>query len=254
MHVIPILSFALCGCLLAPAPAGPSAPPAASAAVQAPQSRSASIEARVGQMFPPPRSGISLPAGEAGGVSLERLVAEFERATGMRLVVGGETRAQIARTPCGLQGPLEIPASEVYPLVEGLLAQSGFVLLPLHAREPRVAVLESLTGAARGTVRNSAWTVDESDTDLLVDHPAVLVQTVLDLNGIDARALSNAMRSLIVDQNVQQILPLGKADQLLLLGSGRQVAGWAAMLREAAQRERDRPEPPKKDEPEPAPK
>jgi hypothetical protein len=82
----------------------------------------------------------------------------------------------------------------------------------------------------------------------------VLAQTVLDLNGIDARALSNAMRALIVDQNVQQILPLGKADQLLLLGSGRQVADWAGMLRDAAQRERERPEPVKRDEPEPAPK
>ncbi len=248
MHAsIPFLSVALCGCFLTPAPAAVPAPTAAPAA-QARQTGD------VAQMFPPARVGLSLPAGEAGGVSLERLIAEFERATGLRLVVGGETRAQVARTPCGLQGPLEIPAAEVYPLVEGLLAQSGFVLLPLHAREPRVAVLENLTGAARNSVRNSAWTVDESEVHLLVDHPAVLVQTVLDLNGIDARALSNAMRSLIVDQNVQQILPLGKADQLLLLGSGRQVAGWAGMLRDAAQRERERPEPVKKDEPEPAPK
>ncbi len=225
-RLLPFASMVLAGCL---ASAAPTTGPTLVGLAQG---------TRTG-LFPQPRSGISLPAAEGSGPTMERVVAEFERATGIHLVIGVAARNALAQTPCGLQGPLEIPAARVYPVIESILAQHDFVLLPMHLEEPRMLALETVGGRSRNDVRQNALRVESDALPSLREHSALLVQTVVDLDPIDVRHLANSLRSLLTDNSTQQIVPIGNSNQVLVLGRAPQVADWVELLRAAAARERE---------------
>lgn len=232
--------LALSSCLLASTPATRAGAPAVA-----------------NDFFPVPSQGFSIEAKDHGPSLLE-VVTQFERATGQHLVVSAETRTMLEKTPSGISSKLDVPASEVYSVVEHLLVQSHFVLNVLRTKEPRMLAIESLDGTARNTIRGNALWVEPEQLAAFADHPAVLISTRLELDSIDVRTLSNTMRTMITDASTQQIVPLGNSNTLMILGFGSNVVVLARTLTamnevERAAQKRAAETAPKRPTPQPAP-
>lgn len=181
--------------------------------------------------FPAATAGIPIQVGPGEDMKLEKLLDEFSRVTEMAFLIGPETKAILQRSSTGLNRSIEIPAGEVYPVVETILSRNGFVLTLVHDREPRLASVFAMSQGG-SDLRNWAIPVSAKDIALYARHPAFLVTTVIDLPHIDVRTLSNSMRTMFTDANTQQIIPAGNSNSLILTGCGGTVASIVRMLQE----------------------
>lgn len=186
--------------------------------------------------FPTPSSGlkIQIAPGEEM-MSLQGLLDEFSRVTGQNLLVSTDTGIALRNAPTGLNRSVEVPASEVYPFVENILAHNQFVLEILSDHEPRLLAVHNILLQRRDENRRPAplgHFVAAKDIGLYAGHPAVLVTTMIELPSTDVRTLSNSMRGLMSDASTQQIVPVGNTNSLILSGSGASVANLVTVLRE----------------------
>ena len=179
--------------------------------------------------FPPATSGIQIQVADGADMKLEKLLSEFSRVTGMTLQIGPEVRADLSKASTGLNRSIEVPAEQVYPVVETILSRNGFALQLEHAGVPVIASLCSLHQGGSG-LRTWALFVDAKNIDRWAEHPAVVITTMLDLPHTDVRTLSNSMRTMFTDANTQQIIPAGNTNTLILTGFGPNVASIARML------------------------
>ncbi len=191
------------------------------------------VPAPAGYPFPAPSGKIAVTVGPGEEMKLEKLLDECTKVTGLSFLVDPETRAMLKGTATGLNRNVDIPASEVYPVVEAILFQNDLVLVPLHDTEPRMASVFSLTQRERRSgLRNAAVSIPAKDVSVYARHPAILVTTIVDLPHTDARTLSNSMRAMFTDANTQQIIPVGNSNSLILTGFGPSVANIVRMLQE----------------------
>ncbi|MBI5364631.1 MAG: hypothetical protein HZA53_15755 [Planctomycetes bacterium] len=188
-------------------------------------------------MFPPPKEGLTITVVPGKGdadeaTTFPKLLDDFTRVTGITLQVTKDTEGVLKQTRLGLNRSIQVPASEVYRIVETLLIAHDFVFIRLSNRDPRIWMVQSLqAGGGRGgpQVRNDALMVDEKDLRVLEDHPATLVTTTISLPKTDVRTLSNSMRTLFTDANTQQIIPVGQSS-LIITGFAPNVAGLVRLL------------------------
>jgi type II secretory pathway component GspD/PulD (secretin) len=185
--------------------------------------------------FPAPNAGIQVAIADGVDMKLQKLLDEFSKVTGVALLMDQETRGDVQKSTTGLNRSIEVPASEVYSVVETILLQNGFFLVAVHDRDPKIASLVSINqgGNRSGVFRSSALLVSARDIEFYSRHPAVLVTTVLDLPHTDARTLSNSLRSMFTDANTQQIVPVGNSNTLIVTGFGSSVANIVRMLQVA---------------------
>jgi hypothetical protein len=236
--------FALASCLGNPAHDAPSSSSASTA-----QSATAPKD-----LFPAAKEGISVKAGSDGDMKLAALLNEFSRVTGNTLLITKDTRVALENVSTGLNRNLEIPAPEVYPVVESILAHNDFVLLVYSEREPRLIAVENLNANRRGGLKEAALFVPVDQIAQWSRHSAFLVTTVVDLKYTDVRTLSNSLRTMFTDQNTQQIIPVGNSDTLLITGHAPFVAGLVTTLRAIDDSARASAEAAKKAQPSPAAK
>jgi hypothetical protein len=180
--------------------------------------------------FPVPKSGLTLVGDWDKPVSLEQVVKEFERVTDVHLVIASDTLMLLRKVPTGLSRTLDLPASRVYATVETLLAENGFVLTLLQAQPPILAgiVPAGQNPSGRGLLRTYVVTPDQ--LELVSQHPALQVTMVLTLPHLNVRDLSNSMRQMMQDPQVQQIIPVGNTDSIIVTGRGTEIATIARML------------------------
>jgi len=179
--------------------------------------------------FPLPTEGLSIPAPQEGGPSLLSLLGDFSRATGQNLHASDETRARLRETSIGLMWGVDVPPSEVYSFVESLLWESGFVLFDERDTVPRMLAIKWLRGGERERVRQGCVTVPAANIEAYKRHPALMIQTVVEVPDVDHQKLSNVLRVLVTDNYTQQVAVVDGS--VILVGPGRQVAHMAEMLR-----------------------
>ena len=196
---------------------------------QAPTAKTST--AAVKDPFPAPKEGLSIKAGPDGDMKLAALLNEFSRVTGIALLINKDTRTALENVSTGLNRSLDVPAQEVYAVVEWILVQNDFVLVVRNDREPRLFAVESLNTNRRGGLKMDALVVPADQLSQWARHPAFLVTTVIDLQYTDVRTLSNSLRTMFTDQNTQQIIPVGNSNSLMMIGSGASVASLSTMLR-----------------------
>ena len=183
--------------------------------------------------FPAATAGIQVTIADGADMKLQKLLEEFSKVTGVALLMDNETRQEVAKSSTGLNRSVDVPAAEVYSVVETILLQNGFGLSPVHDREPRIATLLSINqGGARGA-RSSAIFVSAHDLESFARHPAVLVTTIVDMPHTDVRTLSNSMRTMFTDASTQQIIPVGNTNTLIITGFAGSVANIVRMLQVA---------------------
>jgi hypothetical protein len=173
--------------------------------------------------FPVPRSGLTLAGDRGPQLTLDAVLNQMQTVTDLHVVVTPEISALLSKIPSGLSQPLEIPASHVYSSVENLLAQNGFVLVLLQSEQPILVGVQSVMEQSP----KRAWVVQQNDLDVVADHPALIVSTIVMLSNVDARQLANSMRQIIQDPRSQQIVPVGDGNGVLLTGRGTEVAALA---------------------------
>lgn len=232
-----VLLFASCSALVAAdAPAGTS--PAPLPALQ----RSGGLAERL--KSPEKPWTIDLRGGNA---KLIDLVASFEAATGERVSFSQSARARLESSIVGLTTNATVAPDQVYAWFEALVAREGFRLFVATHTEPRMLTLVS-------RLNNNDWPgtpfpVAASEFGMLAGHPALVVQTTVDVAPLDSRSLVNMLRALQSDTASAMLSP-GQTS-VVLTGAGTEVAALVRVLDEARKCEvtRLQNEPP----PQPAP-
>lgn len=209
--------------------------------------------------LPPAKSGIQITIADGSDMRLDKLLDEFSKATGVTLLIAPETKVLVQKSGTGLNRSIDVPAAEVYSVVEGILVQNDLVLAPIHPTEPRIAAIWSIREGSR-QAKNNALQVPSKDVQRYAGHPAVVITTTLDLPHTDVRTLANSMRTMFTEASTQLIIPVGNTNALILTGLGSQVASWTRTLlevdemsRRAIEEEEKRAAARKPAEPKPAP-
>lgn len=197
--------------------------------------------------LPPVRAALVLPAG-SDPIGLDWFVSELGRLSGQEVTALPEVRQQLQQCEQPLTIRTPVPADEVYPFVEALLAQYGFFLAPLKDGERPVLGVHAAGGRLANLAFSRPIPVSLDRLAELDRHPALLCQVVVTFQNIDSRQLQTQLRQLLVDSGgVQQAVPCGDRS-LLLQGMGMKVAALVQLLREV-DRASAAPLPPKKTAP-----
>ena len=85
-------------------------------------------------------------------------------------------------------------------------------------------------------LRNAHILIDAADAPHYAQHPALLVQTTVDLPNVDVRQASTSLRAMMTDTTTQTLLPMGHSS-MIIAGTGRHVANMVAMLRDIDERQ-----------------
>lgn len=168
---------------------------------------------------------------EDGYVRLADVLRAFEAASGWTVAMDAETARLVDALRFYASGSIEAEPAEVARTVDALVAGMGFRWTVVRDAEPRVLGLHSMDTTARTMIRAEAPFVPIEELARYERFPGLILQTVLALPHTDVRTLSNSLRSMVVDPNLMQIIPVGNTDTLVLQGSGSALNDLVAMLR-----------------------
>ena len=186
--------------------------------------------------FPVPDASLLINSDQEGRLSMEDLLDSFSSATGQQIHVSQSARNMLAQIDVGLLGEAEVPGSEIYSFVENLLFQNNFVMAELRSEEPRLLGIHSLSGNESSWISRYAE-VPGTELEQYVDHPALLVQSVVEVSPLDARHIVAALRPLMRHSSYQSLLNVGDGNSIIMRGTGSDVAGWAALLETAVEQQ-----------------
>ncbi len=192
----------------------------------------------VAELFPIPAGGLTIPAREPDGWNMEELLLEYGRLTDQQFMINDDVKSILRMARVSLTDELTVAPEAVHSVVETLLIQSDFVLTILRESDPRLVSVGSVASVGRGGVRQNARLVPVDELAQWRDHPAHLLNTVIALDHVDVRILSNTMRAVLTDANTQQILPVGNTNTVLLAGFGPQLETFARIFIQADENER----------------
>lgn len=224
-----MLELLLASCLTTFLPADAGALPPAIA--PGPGAAAPQEKAKVKDLFPAPRTGLTLHVGDAGeAMTMLDLCAAYAQVTQQRLTFDEDTGSLLRSRRVQLDRSLDVEPEELQQVFETVMMASAFAVIPVLSEPTPVFRVESLQGPGRSNLRASAIPIAPEDAAILEKHPAVLFTTTLHLPNLDVRQLSNTMRTMITDANTQQLLPAGNSNSLVMVGFGSQLAGLRSTL------------------------
>jgi hypothetical protein len=185
-------------------------------------------------VFPLPSGDLEIQIGGEATPSMADVLLRFEALSAHNLHISEATMQELKSVKTGLSSSVKVPAKEVYSYISALLSNSGYMMAETRAAEPRIMSIFSMNSHERNNLRSHARTIDIQDIARYERHPALLVETIIAVKNIDGRQLSNSMRSAVVDPNIQMVIPFSTGN-LLLVGTGPQVADWIRLIRVADQ-------------------
>lgn len=180
--------------------------------------------------FQTPTKGLTIPAREPGGWNLDQLLREYGEVTNQHFMIQEEARSALSHTRVSLDSELTIAPESVHSVVESILVDAGYVFGIAREASPRLITVTSTSGSRRGALEGSARFLSVDELEGWRDHPAYIVQTAVTLDALDVRQLTNSLRAMLSDANVQQIIPVGRSSTVIIKGLGPQVEGIAQLL------------------------
>lgn len=201
-------------------------------ALAAPASAPAPTSTQEGPLFAPARKAMVLAGGgEDAVMTYYDLVEQYESLTDQVALFTEDTKNVLRQRPLPANGELSIAPDRVQLAFESLMRSGDFVVIPPKTLDIPVFEIVNLSGMGRSNIRSRTTMIDSGQLDLADAHPAVLFTVSIDLPNTDVRQLSNSMRTMITDANVQQMLPAGNSHSMVLVGFGDQIGGFARTLR-----------------------
>ena len=187
---------------------------------------------REAAVFPLPTGDLVISIGGDATPTLGDVLKAFEGIGHHNLHLSSDTRTALNGISTGLSRSVTVPAAEVYSYLGALLHDSGFLMAETRRAEPRILSIYNLNSHERGLVFSRARAVPIDEVAKYERHPALLIQTVLEVENLDVRQLANSLRSIVVDPNIERIVSLDEGN-LLLVSTGPQVASWIRLIRVA---------------------
>jgi type II secretory pathway component GspD/PulD (secretin) len=217
--LISSLALGLAACKASPSPAPtPTSPPSA-----------ASRNTKPGALLPAPSGPLDLTVAEGSKLTLDELLARLSKLTGVTFSIEGGASELLKNDIVALSQNKRVPAADVYAWVESILQQNGYVLAVLH--EGDVPLLGLYANRAPRSSQPTPISVPVEQIDECRAHPALYVTTVVHLPNTDVRTLANSLRGMANDAvGSSSIMPVGNTNNVILTGSGRNVADLVATL------------------------
>ena len=184
--------------------------------------------------FPVPEGALIINAPEDSRFTMEELLVAFSELTGQQIHMSAQARNTMAQTDVGLLGSVHVPGDQLYSFLENLLFQNGFVMAELRSSEPRLLGIHSLWGNESHQISRFVEVPGEQIARY-ADHPALLVQSVIDVGALEARQVVNSLRPLMRNTNYQTMLAAGNGNSVIMRGTGADLAGWASLLEKAVE-------------------
>jgi hypothetical protein len=169
--------------------------------------------------LPPARTGITFTP-DTTEVSLDRLLAELARSTGLEVALSRQQVRHFRDVQIALDSAAAVPPEQVYPFVEGHLAAHGVWIAPLKGgARPVLGV-----GDGRPGVLSLGLPVSLSGVNALAQHPALLVCLMMPLEHVDPRTVPKRLHETLRALNEPgiDVCPCGTRN-LILRGCSSQV-------------------------------
>ena len=241
LSILLLLALAACQTSDGTSRSDTSTPPTESGAQHAtPGPNHASTGSARGGLLPPATRPLLLRQDPAKPSTLLDLIHQLQASTGVGFIIEQGTNALLSKTPSGIQGEVEVPADQAWRVVETILVRNEYVLIPTKGSNPQLATIVSRNHNMSDDLKPQAIEVQAAQLEECVDHPAVLVMTVVDVHPLDARQTATSLRQMMPDQTFHSILPIGAGYQLMIVGFGPEVAKFAGILKESARVEAER--------------
>lgn len=186
-------------------------------------------------VLPPAIRTLVVPGNVEEQPTLLELLRELGKCTGQEILMDNEAEELLSTQHLPLLAGAEVPAAEVYPFVEGILAHHSVYVAPVKSGSVPVLGVYPTALLQRSGPSNQrasiAWTVVKAEElSHFEDHPALFIQTVIHLPSMDVRQVATSMRVLFSDPFTGSVVPIGD-HSLLVRGSGRTVAQTVEFLR-----------------------
>ncbi len=176
--------------------------------------------------FPPAKRALELRMSGDKRPTLADLLAQLAESTGVVFLTDPFVEAQTSKTAINLSSAAVVSPDIAWPFAEQLLLQNRLILSVVCAgAQPVIGVHGN---APQGT-RGSSAVVPVEHLDFLRDHPALYVQTSLNLPSVDVRTLGNSLRGLSSDGD-GNILPVANSNDVVLVGTARDVVALVDLL------------------------
>jgi hypothetical protein len=190
---------------------------------------------------PPCRAGLDVPS---EGLSLLTALETVAANSGTHLTYSSDVGQRLDAGRLQLIDAESVSAEAAWSVVEVFLTEAGCQLHELRRTAPRMLAIRTRQEAAQLPMPRR--TVPAEAVAAFLEHPALQIQTTIELRHQDARVLANTLRSLLTDTQRLNVVPAGGSQFLMLQGNGTDVAGLVQMIRAVDQ-------PPLAVEPAPAP-
>jgi hypothetical protein len=180
-------------------------------------------------ILPAAKAGFTIDAKGDSAPSLLDLVIEYQRVTGLNLVIGKDVREGLSKSETGLRQPLVVPPEKVHTLVELFLAQGGYCTALLHASDPILVAVKRMQGTS---ISGNAVFVDAGKLASVANHPALLCWTVFDLDALEVGEITNRLQAQWEETDFHIVIAFGSSHRVLLMGKGSDVATRARVLQD----------------------
>jgi hypothetical protein len=207
MHVLTLCSTALCAALLTATPA----------LVETPD------------ILPAAKAGFTIDVKGDSEPSLLDIVGEYQRVTGLNLVIAKDVRDGLSKAETGLRQSLVVPQEKVHTLVETFLAQGGYCTALLHPSDPVLVAVKKMQGTS---ISANAVYVDAEKLASVAKHPALLCWTVFDLDALEVGEITNRLQAQWEETDFHIVIAFGSSHRVLLMGKGSDVTTRSRVLQD----------------------
>lgn len=184
------------------------------------------------ELLPQPAAALSIDPGERD--FLAAALRELAASSGVGLVVPFDGQAALRDASDGLAEATEVAPDVAWSVVQSLLLENGLFLVLHRSEEPAlVSVAGFAPGRVGGGLKQRAHWVEPDQLEVLEQHPALLVTTVVHLSSLDARQVTNSLRGMLTDIRSQSMLPVGSSRSIVLTGPAHHVLNQVRVIREA---------------------
>lgn len=173
--------------------------------------------------FPEAKSGISIRPGD----TLHSVMEAYGKASKLEIMIGAEERIYAKEVYLGITGKLDIPADRLHETMAALVQALDWNLIPWTSEAPWMVQLTGHNGRRNGAMRVP---LAAEDIEAAAEYPAFVFTTLVELEHVDVRQLSNSMRSLLSD-GTQAILPAGISNTMVVQAPGRQLVQLVSLMR-----------------------
>ena len=167
-------------------------------------------------------------------LTLEDFVQLCQEATSLNFTYTEETADLLRKAKVVMLGAKRIAKRDFYAFFQIQMFINEFVCMEVGPERMLLIMIQSLsTGPGRQGAGNrmnqKPVFVQPDEVEDYEDFPATLITTTLFLPNTEVRQLSTSMRTMLPDQQTQQMIPVGD-HAVILTGFGTQVAALVKLL------------------------